>query len=908
MLRAFLIAFTTTLAACTQPAAGPTITSPTAPFIPVFRGPSQGDGLLPGIPKAVDDLQAVGGAGEITLSFQIPKSYVTDSLAIGYKIFRKPDLGEEWDFSSRVSLDWLNELDSIPASSCGSQGGCQYVDVTGGQVKMTYAVIAYWVIDDDDSARSDPRFAAAESALRETDLDFGKGFTDRPALQVIGANVADVSREPSETVYDFRPRRLPWYLLDPEETYDQYQQVKRYARHQSIGLSSTGLDILTPDRNFYRAVLSSRGDPSLDCAGFPESQLPLCEAIIYSKPFFPYFALGQRTFRHNETFEINAMDASRKFTPHATSIQDAASGARYTFVSDDTRILVRRGSLDGCDFDEGPESTSPADRCGFQWSIGTYSPRQRCLLDDAGKVLQGGRQCSDEDLAYNMADQIAPSRHSLRRPGAPIIVGEHLYIPDTGNARVVRMPFFETQLQSCGRLLRSNDETLSRALISLPGGFTLGTRGQGADQNFTAVTILSAADSPSIDVQGDGLTAETPLHFFIELGGASLHDELVDIISELDQIELRQGVADLFTERLEVTSYVSGGDLIVGTYQAEGGRDAANSLCEFDLLLGQNGDSPDDPARFTERDCVRGGERGGRDGDQILDDLAQFVDPTGGSGRGGMACRMDVLPGSPDSPKRVPSNLRERATSDIVSDTGALSARTRYMFRAPVQIDVDESGALYVLDSGYTRADSAGGEFSATLPPRIMVWRKDPFQFERCVSTSLPGEEPSCIETGPGECQGVGCQISQCHREECAAQVFLGQPNTLAGFLHTSSQILGSNFFPDAYYPVAAFAVGKTEPTAGVWAVTGQNAKILRYEQVTQTELPVIHNDPVDRQPEDGVLYRNGVFSGVAVDDIGQKIIVSDSLTSQTVVWSGTDPRLLDENGAEDASVSTPSP
>jgi hypothetical protein len=461
------------------------------------------------------------------------------------------------------------------------------------------------------------------------------------------------------------------------------------------------------------------------------------------------------------------------------------------------------------------------------------------------------------------------------------------------------MPFFETQLESCGRLLRTDEETLSRALISLPGGFTLGTRGRGLDQNFTTVTLLSQSSSPSLDVQGDGLTAETPLHFFIELGGASSHEELVDIISTLDQIELSQGAADLFTDRLEVTSFVPGGELIVGTYQAAGGRDATNTLCEFDLVLGQNGDSPEDPARFTERDCLRGGERGGRDGDQVLDDLAQFTDPTGGSGRGGMACRLDVTQESPDLPKRTPSNLKERAASDIVSDSGALSARTRYMFRAPVQIDVDDSGALYVLDSGYTRAESAGGNFTATLPPRVMVWRKDPFQFQRCVSTSALDEEPSCTETAPGECQGDGCQISQCYREECSAQIFLGQPNTLTGFLHTPSEILGSNFFPDAYYPIASFAVGKNEPTAGVWVVTGHNAKILRYEQVTQTELPVVHNDPLDRQPEDGVLYRNGVFSGIAVDSVGQKILVSDSVTSQTIVWSGTDPRLLDEDASE---------
>ena len=175
-----------------------------------------------------------------------------------------------------------------------------------------------------------------------------------------------------------------------------------------------------------------------------------------------------------------------------------------------------------------------------------------------------------------------------------------------------------------------------------------------------------------------------------------------------------------------------------------------------------------------------------------------------------------------------------------------------------------------------------------------MVWRSDPFKYQRCYPVDPDAETPSCSEPSPGKCEGLGCAEAQCFETECAAQVFLGQPNDLSGFLHSSNQVIGDNLTPDGYYPISAFGVGQVAAMDGVWAVTGQDARILHFNSVDQTSLPVIHNNPLDRDPEDFGDYRDGVFSGIAVDSAGQKIIVGDVFTSRIVIWRGTPEDLLD--------------
>ena len=869
-------------------------------FKPIFRGGSNPSDFPLGTPLAAANLTATAGRGEILIEFNVPKIYVTPSLSIGYRIFRHINTGSdihEWDFSTRSALDWTKETALVRASECSPDGVCSYIDRLGANARASYAVTGYWDIDNYDSEKSGTETAEATSLLNQVFLTFDPGFTELPPTQVFGIAVGDADRSASAEVFQFNDDLTPWYLLEPKESQSSQAGWKRTASAIFPGFSSDFMRLLMPDPGFNRQVMLYRGDPAQECSIFPDQSLELCLAIIASRPVIPIFALGQQTLNHSKDLAQNELDESRKFKGRAARIDKSESGNTYQFVADEARILVRLGDVVGCDFDQGvANDDDPAGLCGFHWSIGTYSPRQRCAFKSTGENLLANEKCEAADMAYSLADGTAPSKFSLRKPGVPRIVGKHLYIPDSGNARLLRLANFEEQFQTCGRLLSDTEEQYAAARLEIIDSFILNASTKGAQQNGIKIQIKDDLNSVTgVSVGGAGTEAD-PYFFDIQVGTDFSSQTLADFIAG-NQVwtDLSPGASALFRGTFEIESFVPADDLALGLSESSGGADPSNSFCEFDMVVGQYGATPADPDRFTKRDCVRGGERGGFSGAGELAPTAPFEDPLGTGAEGGFSCRLntyqsDLLDPTTIRPSRIAADYRDETRSDMSPETGLLTERTRRMFRAPLSVDVDEKGWIYVMDAGVTRVRSGSSDFEATLPSRIMVWRRDPFKTQECVPLDPAAAVPSCEVSGDGICSGEGCLDRQCEESECSAQIFIGQSADLFGFIHQTGQVLGEDFKPEGYFPLAAFDLGIESNMKGVWAVTGRDAKILHFREISQTELPVVHNDLAAVGEGEDTSFKTGIFIGILVDRVAQKITALETILSRGVVWSGELP------------------
>lgn len=750
-------------------------------FIPIYRGASGPTAAL-GVPLPPINLQATPEPGKIKLSWTIPKTYKSSKVNIGYRIFQKIEPGiskpSGWDFTSAASEDWALSIATVKAVDCDDLGSCQYEDDIGGPLLVSYGVFAYWDISDFNSTKSVLVSTAVTSKAKVYDFSFDVGFMDTVPNFLIGNIVSDADRVPGNVIFNFDADEVPWFLLDASQSQKTAYSWARLSAPLFPGLSYDSLSLIMPDSGFHRAVYMARGDLR-DCNAFPEKTRELCYQVLISNQFSSYFPLGQETFLKQSTFYENPLPASRKFNSRSTSVQISASGKKYTFIADEQRILIRVGDIFICNNDPGEEGDAvygPEGYCGFKWSIGTYSPRQRCARKPDGSLLTGSSPCTDIDFSFSGADTTPPTNYSLRNPGVPKIVGNNLYIPDSGNARILRIKDFEKALESCGKLIKTSSSELNR-------------------------------------------------------------------------------------------------------------------VCEFDMVLGQIGSSEGNADRFSKRNCLKGGEQGGKNGLIDVSESEAFIDPLGNGGSGGAACRLDMLVENIAGENvkrryRQAGDFRSSFSSHISADTGLLADVTRRAFRAPMHLEFDDKGYLYVLDHGITRARSSSGDNESTLPPRIMVWRKDPFSFQKCVPTDPLSSTPSCAIDADSVCHGEGCIDRECVGAECNATWFLGQPAELFGFTYQAGQNLGFDINPEAYYPITAFSVGKNGDLKGVWAVTGRDSRVLHWKNISQTEKPEIHN-AITGSTGEIATFKRGIFSGINVDNIGGMIILWDTKLNVGFSWVG---------------------
>jgi hypothetical protein len=763
-------------------------------FNPVFRGGSKPDDAVIGTPVPAHDLKAesVPGRG-VKLSWKFPKSY--RSTKIGWRVFRKTPLSladYSWDFNDTINDDWLFVIGTLPAKDCRDDGYCALIDPVGGPADVTYAVISYWDVEDTKSEKSVHVSAQTTSPGVINDLVFPKTFTDKDPFQTFGDIVNDVDRTTKN--YLLGDKKVPWFLLDPSLSVENSRKDLRLASPLVAGIDKkTSLDLMMPDPGNFRAVKFSKGDFS-ECEAISEKFRGTCQQLVLTRYFLSQRTLGQKSVNNGLDIESNKdLPDSRKFSSRASSILYSKGGTRYFFVADEARILVRRDDVYGCESDVGEEGDTlfgAEGRCGFSNSVGTFSPRLRCPFRSDGSLAVGEITCSSSDMEKSMADATKPSDSSLRRPGLPIIVGDHLYIPDAGNSRLLRLSNFEEKFKRCGRLLKP---------------------------------------------------------------GSTEHNE----------------------------------------------------TCKFDLVVGQasaDAKNPDDSSRFSRRNCLRGGERGGKDGTSILPETAVFSDPATSGGSGGAACRMDMLTETVGSApitrkSRMAGDFKDEIRSDISPETGLLTEASKRTFRSPIQMEVDERGRIMVLDAGMTKASSPVGDSQAILPARILVWNRDPFSYQKCIPTDPAAAIPSCSFDQNGTCVGVGCFDRQCVGAECNASISIGQSNILYGFATTTGQDL-DQIKPEGYHPITSFAIATQGAIKGLWAVTGRDARILRWEEVSQTSKPVVMNEP-PQTPSlvDDQKTSTGIFSGITIDQIGGFVVAWDMKKNIGISWYGDTPGVNVDGG-----------
>lgn len=763
-------------------------------FKPLFRGGSQPDDAVIGTPVPAQDLKAepVPGRG-VKLSWKFPKSY--RSTKIGWLVFRKTPLSQvdySWDFTNLTNDDWLFVIGSLPAKDCREDGYCALIDPVGGPADVSYAVISYWDVENQKSERSVHVSVLTTSPVVINDLVFPKTLTDKEPFQTFGDFVSDVDRTTKNHL--LADKKVPWFLLDPSLSVENSPKNLRLASPLVAGIDKkTSLDLMMPDPGNFRAIKFSKGDFS-ECDGLSEKFIGTCQQLVLTRYFLAQRTLGQKSGSNGLDIESNKdLPDSRKFSSRASSILYSKGGTRYFFVADEARILVRRDDVYDCESDVGEDGDpifGAEGRCGFSNSVGTFSSRLRCPFRADGSIADGETTCSAADMEKSMADSTKPSDSSLRRPGLPIIVGDHLYIPDAGNSRVLRLSNFEEKFKKCGRLLK-------------PG------------------------------------SKET------------------------------------------------------------------NETCKFDLVLGQastDAKNPDDASRFSRRNCLRGGERGGKDGASVLPETAVFSDPAASGGSGGAACRMDmmteVVGSAPVTRKsRMAGDFKDDIRSDISPETGLLSEASKRTFRSPMQMDVDEKGRIMVMDAGQTKASSPVGDSQAVLPTRILVWNRDPFSYQKCEPTDPAAATPSCSFDQNGACVGVGCSDRQCVGAECNASISIGQSNILYGFATTTGQDL-DQLKPEGYQPLASFAMASQKAIKGLWAVTGRDARILRWEEVSQTARPVVMNEPPQTPSlDDDQKTSTGIFSGITIDQIGGFVVAWDMKKNIGISWYGDTPGVNVDGG-----------
>jgi hypothetical protein len=727
----------------------------------------------------------------VILKWTIPKIYNHDGSKIGYMVYRKLfpySDAQAWNFEDGPnSEDAMRYIGSLTAKDCGKDGLCAVSDNGPGFGHIYYAIRAYWDVLDYKSGVSAPAESTIDMQASNVVFSFTEEFTNKVPEINIGRLMSDFDRTADLNIFKFNTDSLSWYLWDPSMVSSDQSSLIRYKDPIFAGVSADTKYMYLPDPGFNRGIRFEKGGLIL-CDGISTDKATCEQSMLSSSSWVAKSVFGQPSSLTKYALSENPLKAYQKFNSRNMGFIKGPSGTDYVVVADDMRLLFRRAGIDGCDGDGGliAGTTGAEGKCGFQISVGSFSPRIRCPWQKTGAIKTGEQDCDADDMNYSLADSTSPSSFSLRKPGVPVVIGANLYIPDGANARIVRLSNFEEKFKTCGRIL--------------------------------------------------------PL-----------------------------------------------------------GSSETNSFCEFDMVLGQYTALSSDPARFQKRDCVRGGERGGWQGASVLDNLAPFSDPTGGSASGGAACRLDMYQTDPSTLSKARRTLtfKDEGRSDISAETGLLSDSTRRRFRAPLRLETrlrynNEGKAigneLYVLDYGFTYAEVDASSLAdrATLPPRIMVWNRDPFNIVDCMKAdpAVPGAQaPACMIDQDGRCEGEGCFYRMCDGIECNATYILGQPGELFGYTHKYNEILGVNYFPDKYVPIASFAIGKSSAMSGVWAVTGLDNRIIYWPKPSQSAAPIVANAKDDTKDP---LFNKGIFSGIILDEAMQAVMGIDSYQSVIFGWRGS--------------------
>ncbi len=731
----------------------------------------------------------------IGLSWDIPRTYINSKMNIGYFIARKGFLDEQqnavtWDFNSAESIDFDYEVGFIKAAECEKEGRCYVLDEVTWASSMAYAVVPYW-----DVSERTGRGEHASGTISRNDannlLSFDVGFTDNQPTKLLGHYLPDRFRDDPDMelnglIFDFTPNTIPWFLMMPDKS--SLTMTSNEKRASPIVAKTDLVNEIKypiPNPGLYKGIMMSTGLSEI-CSGTTQEKIDQCKSLLDARSPTADFMFGQDKTTLHYSPDTNPLLPSRKFESRSMATLKSTTGKEYLFVADKNRILIRSSKMESCNFDTAEteaDGQKVAGTCGFEWSIGTESPRMMCHARSDGSVArESGGSCSSADIEYSNLDSTAPTDYSLRQPGVPIIVGNHLYIPDTGNARVVRLPNFETALQTCGRLRSTSDNS-------------------------------------------------------------------------------------------------------------------ANDFCKFDLTLGQYGVNKSDAARFTKRTCIKGGERGGFDGAIAVADSTDFTDPLSAGGSGGAACRLDYYTYVNGDGVSVTRKHRAAADykgllGDMSPETGLMDERTKRTFRAPTELAVDEKGRLYVLDHGFTKVQSADGASFAVLPPRVMVWSRNPLAIQECIPTNPGAETPSCSINQDGLCSGDGCTDKQCEGVECDASFALGQRSILYGFQLSDGQDI-YDVKPSGFAPIFSMGYAQREDMRGLWTVTGRDASIYHWKDINQLTNPVIHHEKsAEEQATDDIssldlFVKSMNFIGVTITELSGELTFWDSRFYLGVGWAG---------------------
>jgi hypothetical protein len=778
----------------------------------------------PSLLVAPRSLAAAADGGWVTVSWRMPKYYALEKYGVTYRLFLKTaasDGAGSWDFATPYSSDrsylW-GVYKSSDKAVCSASGLCSVTVRTGGPKTVLIALMAT-----DQSAKvpaggreSQPVATRVVTGYEIDDRRYDVGFIDG---KFGGALQSDQPTPwPSLSTFSFAPTALePWLLPGDGFVASNWYSTPSYTdgrgrptagiSPQVTSVDKTGDYASFSDKGNHRVIVKARQSVSACDSSRGTPIYEECVRIIRQAPSVPQVVVGQPSQSSSYDQSTNPLGPARSFSggTYASSIQRDSSGAIWFFVADRARLLVRRGIPGPCSLEEissfsrdaggvlsSGVAAGPEGSCGFQWSIGTASPRLTCGLRADGSEASGDEPCTEPDMAKTLADATAPSPASLRYPGAPLIAGDHLYIPDAGNARILRLANFKTALESCGRL-----------------------KGPGA---------------PS------------------------------------------------------------------------------DARCRFDMVLGQTKSTEGAEDQFRRRKCVRGGERGGKDGLSVLADHIGIRDPlepecavssdpvcAGNTGTG-IACLLDTLTEtvSGDVPyeivrkKRQAKDFRNQSPgAGMMSPaTGLLSDEALAMFRFPLSIHKDHRGRILVFDVGYTFAEEASASpRHAVLGPRVMVWNRDPLALPDCPAAG------DCAISAAGICEGPDCATRSCRGAECQAYAAIGQKN--AKFAHGG--FTGPVVTPDRgagdFVPINAVSIPETEEGRGIWAVTGGDRTVYRWREADQYETPDVHN----REQKNGLggeIMLGGALSGIEVDTSAATVSVLDPIKNFIMRW--TAPSTLD--------------
>ncbi|RYZ93345.1 MAG: hypothetical protein EOP06_01220 [Proteobacteria bacterium] len=326
----------------------------------------------------------------------------------------------------------------------------------------------------------------------------------------------------------------------------------------------------------------------------------------------------------------------------------------------------------------------------------------------------------------------------------------------------------------------------------------------------------------------------------------------------------------------------------------------SDSYCSFTAILGQYVDSG---SPFETRSCIRGGEQGGLYGatpsdlssadplDPANNHPYYFIDPLNSFGSGGAACRYDrFVTGDVWRRHRLAADFKDESRTHISATTGLLSEFTRRGFRAPTQVIFDSTGKMFITDIGFTIAQTSGQTTSALLPPRIMVWEKNPFKVEVCTPIDPMASTPSCSLSSDGICAGLGCSLRTCVTSECNASYVIGQPAALYGFVVPYGEKFKylEDTKPSGYFPIwgMAYADNSASGMHGLWAIAGLDSRFFHWKTTGQTVDPEVLNDPLI--PVEGTeVYRAANYCGLSLNVKGGLIMGWDCTHVMGLGWRG---------------------